>query len=304
MGAWLPGPRAAERAARAEAKYPPTGQFVTVDGGRVHADVAGDGPDVVLIHGANGNTRDWGFDVMPRLSGRYRLIAMDRPGMGYSDRVTTGFVDTPAQQATRLQRAAAALGADRPILVGHSYGGAVALAWALEHPDALSGLVLLGAASNPWKGGLGWLYAVTSTEPGGRTVVPLIAAYATCGFAQRVLDRIFAPQRPPPGYDAHVGIGLVLRPDTLRNNARQVNGLKPHIEAMVPHYPGITVPTEIVHGTADKVVGLSIHSEPLATQIPGAVLTRLPGIGHMPHHVAPDAVDAAIDRAASRAGLR
>jgi pimeloyl-ACP methyl ester carboxylesterase len=96
---WLPGPRAAARARRAEAKYPPTGRFVTVGGGRVHAHVEGTGPDVVLIHGANGNTRDWSFDVIPRLAGRYRLIAMDRPGMGYSDRVTRGFVDSPAQQA-------------------------------------------------------------------------------------------------------------------------------------------------------------------------------------------------------------
>jgi pimeloyl-ACP methyl ester carboxylesterase len=301
---WLPGPRAAARARRAEAKYPPTGRFVTVGGGRVHAHVEGTGPDVVLIHGANGNTRDWSFDVIPRLAGRYRLIAMDRPGMGYSDRVTRGFVDSPAQQADRLRAAAAALGAEKPIVVGHSYGGAIALAWALDHPDALSALVLLGAASNPWRGGLGWLYAVNSSRLGGATLVPLISAYGTYDYAQTVLDRIFAPQRPPPGYDDYVGIGLVLRPDTLRANARQVNGLKPHVRAMVPRYPGIRVPTEIVHGTEDRVVPLWIHGEPLSRQIPTARLTRLGGIGHMPHHNAPAAVDAAIDRAATRAGLR
>jgi pimeloyl-ACP methyl ester carboxylesterase len=304
MWRWLPGPRASERARRAEAKYPPKGRFVTVDGRRVHADVDGAGPDLVLIHGANGNTRDWTFDVTPRLRDRYRIIAFDRPGLGYSDQVTDGFVDTPAQQATQLQRAAAALGADRPIVVGHSYGGAIALSWALDHPGTLSALVLLGAASNPWPGGLGWLYAINSTRLGGKTLVPLIAAYATYGYAQRVLDRIFAPQDPPPGYDDYVGIGLVLRPDTLRANARQVNGLYPHIVAMAKRYGAIAVPTEIVHGTEDRVVPLSIHSEPLVRQIPGAVLTRLQGIGHMPHHSAPGDTDAAIDRAAQRAGLR
>jgi pimeloyl-ACP methyl ester carboxylesterase len=64
------------------------------------------------------------------------------------------------------------------------------------------------------------------------------------------------------------------------------------------------MPVEIVHGTADDVVPIHIHSEPLANQIPGAVLTRLDGIGHMPHHSAPEAVKAAIHRAAARAGLR
>ena len=64
------------------------------------------------------------------------------------------------------------------------------------------------------------------------------------------------------------------------------------------------MPIEIVHGTADEVVPIGVHSEPLARQIPGAVLTRLEGIGHMPHHAAPDAVEAAIHRAAARARLR
>jgi pimeloyl-ACP methyl ester carboxylesterase len=300
---WLPGRRAARRQARAEAAWPPSGQFVTVGGGRVHCHVAGNGPDLVLIHGANGNLRDWTFDVVPRLAGRYRLIAMDRPGMGYSDRATRGFADSPADQAVRLQAAAAALGAHRPIVLGHSYGGAVALAWALERPDALSALVLLAAASNLWDGGLGWLYRLTETRAGEALTVPAVAAWGPYGHARRVLDRVFAPQTPPPGYDDHIGIPLILRAGPFRANTRQVNGLKPHIRAMVPRYPAIGVPVEIVHGAADETVPLHIHSEPLARQIPGACLTVLPGIGHMPHHVAAPAVDEAIDRAARRAGL-
>jgi pimeloyl-ACP methyl ester carboxylesterase len=73
---------------------------------------------------------------------------------------------------------------------------------------------------------------------------------------------------------------------------------------MAPHYPQLPMPIEIVHGTADRTVGLHIHAEPLARDAPHAVLTRLPGVGHMPHHAAQDAVIAAIHRAAERAGLR
>jgi pimeloyl-ACP methyl ester carboxylesterase len=73
---------------------------------------------------------------------------------------------------------------------------------------------------------------------------------------------------------------------------------------MSQHYPRIDVPVEIVHGQKDPFVLPRIHAAPLAGQIEGANLTVLEGVGHMPHHVAPVAVVAAIDRAARRAGLR
>jgi pimeloyl-ACP methyl ester carboxylesterase len=60
---------------------------------------------------------------------------------------------------------------------------------------------------------------------------------------------------------------------------------------------------EILHGDADLTVPLHVHSEPLSRQVPGASLSVLPGVGHMLHHADPDAVEAAIDRAASRAGI-
>ncbi len=95
-----------------------------------------------------------------------------------------------------------------------------------------------------------------------------------------------------------------MRRETLRANARQVSALKAHLKDMRPRYGEITVPVEIIHGTADRIVGFDIHSRPLAEQLPNARLTPLPGIGHMPHHVAQDTVIAVLDRLARRAGLR
>jgi pimeloyl-ACP methyl ester carboxylesterase len=83
-----------------------------------------------------------------------------------------------------------------------------------------------------------------------------------------------------------------------------MSALKSELALMVPRYGSLTLPVEIVHGDADTVVPLAIHSALLVDQIPGAVLTVLPGVGHMPHHSAPQAVLDAIDRAAVRAGLR
>ncbi|WP_108482019.1 alpha/beta fold hydrolase [Oceaniglobus ichthyenteri] len=301
--------RADKREALAEAAFPPGGQFVMVDGRRVHYVTAGRGPDLVLLHGASGNTREFTFQFVDRIKDRYRVWVFDRPGLGYTDRISETFegpantnAESPAQQAAFLKTAADQLGVQNPIVLGHSYGGAVALAWGLNHDPAA--LVVVSAASNPWPGNLGPLYGVASSAIGGAGIVPLITAFTPETTVDAAISGVFAPQEPPKGYADYIGPALTLRRESFRANARQVNSLRPHVVAMSKLYGTLALPVEIVHGTADDVVPLRIHSEPLSRQIPNANLTRLEGIGHMPHHVAPQAVEDAIDRAAKRAGLR
>ncbi|MEO0676692.1 MAG: alpha/beta hydrolase [Pseudomonadota bacterium] len=301
--------QAARQEAAAEAAYPPEGQFVDVDGVRVHLVQEGEGPDVVLLHGAGGSTRDFTYQFVDRIKDRYRVTVIDRPGLGYSDRLRdyglfSRAAETPRDQARLLQAAAAQVGVETPIVLGHSFGGAVALAWALERPDNIAGLVMVGGVANEWEGGLGWFYNVTASPLGGALFVPAATAFASDGYISGTVNGIFRPQDPPEGYSDYIGPRISARRATLRANGRQVHGLKPFIIDMVPEYGGITVPTEIVHGDADEIVPLPVHSIPLSGQIPGAVLTVLEGIGHMPQHSAPRDVIAAIDRAASRAGLR
>lgn len=295
--------RATRREAAAEALYPPTGQLLKVDGITVHAHVEGHGPDLVLIHGSSGNARDFTFSMVEALKSDYRVIAFDRPGMGWSGRLP-GKRESIADQARFLQKAAAKLGADKPIVLGQSYGGAVALAWAVNRPENLSALVLVSAGSQQWQGGLSPYYRLTSSRLGQVFAVPLLTAFVGKSRVNAALDEIFAPQITPPGYGDYIGVGLTLRRASIAANADQRANLKPQIEAQQAHYGEISVPTEMIHGTADTTVPLDIHARPLAQQIPDANLTALPGIGHMPHHVAPDQVKAAIDRAAARAGLR
>lgn len=303
--------RAALREARAQADFPPIGQIIDVGGVPVHVLIRGSGPDLVLIHGASGNLRDFDFHFIDLLADRYRVIAFDRPGLGYTGRTDPAYAsaftnraETLSEQATLLQAAAAQLGADKPLVLGQSYGGAVALAWALDHPDHIAGLILVSAPSQVWDGGLGTLYAINSSVLGGAFVLPVISAFAPAAQVRATIEAIFAPNPVPPGYDAHVGAELVIRRDSFRANARQVSALKSELALMVPRYGDLTLPVEIVHGDSDTVVPLAIHSALLVGQIPGAVLTVVPGVGHMPHHSAAQVVVAAIDRAAARAQLR
>lgn len=303
--------RAASRAAAVEADFPPIGQLLTVNGRQVHVWVSGQGPDLVLIHGASGNLRDFSQDFAARVSAQYRVIAFDRPGMGYTDTTDPAYgaafarrVESPAEQAALLQAAAAALGADRPIVLGHSYGAAVALAWALNHPESVSGIVNLSGASMPWPGRLGALYQVNGTALGGAIFPPLIAAWLPKSRIEPIADSVVAPNPAPPGYARQIGAPLSIRTASLRSNARQVNSLRPHLVEMQARYPQIDVPVEILHGDLDTTVPIAIHSQPLSRLIPGSVLTVLPGVAHVPHHVDPQAVVDAIDRVARRAGLR
>lgn len=300
------------RVAAAEQEFPPEGQFVTVNGQQVHAVVRGAGPDVILLHGAGGSTREWTFQFMDRLTDRYRVTAFDRPGLGYTDRASDQFdrafttqAESPIEQARMLRAAADQLGIGDAIIVGHSFGGSVALAWALTYPETTAGVVNLAGPSHPWPGDLGTYYTINGSALGGAVVPPVIAAFASEDRIEAAVSGIFAPQPVPDGYVEHIGAPLTIRPDSLRANTRQVNTLRPHIVEMSARYSTeLSMPLEIIHGDQDTTVPLDIHSIPLSQAVPHARLTVLDGVGHMPHHVAPDTVEEAIDRVAQQAGLR
>jgi len=289
------------RRVRAEAAHPPVGKFVTVDGRKVHYVAAGSGPDLILLHGASGNLRDFTFGLFDRLTPHFRVIAFDRPGLGYSEPLPRGGFSLSDQVAV-LRGAADRLGVTRPVLLGQSFGGSVALDWGLQGGPAA--LVVLCAPSLPWPGGLDLSYQVLSNPVSAAILVPLASAFVSDRRVAQAIGRIFAPEPMPAGYIAHIGADLTLRPATLAANARQVNGLRPQLVAMEPRYGGLTLPVELIHGDADTIVPLAIHSAKLVDRLPDARLTVIAGGGHMPQHLHPELVVEAALRAAGRAGLR
>ena len=295
--------RANAREAQSEERYPPEGQFVDVDGHKVHAVVRGSGPDLVLIHGASGSTRDYTFSLVAKLEKDYRVFVLDRPGLGYTPRVNVAG-ESLDEQAALLSAASIKLGANKPIVLGQSFGGAVSLAWAVNHPKHVSALVLLAAPSNLWSTPVDPLYRVTATGWGATLIVPLLTAWVPNSYVANALAEVFEPQAEPSGYADYFGPGITLRRKTMVANARQRVRLLRDIKAMIPKYSAIQVPTELLHGDADTIVGLKIHSELLVNQIESANLTVLSGGGHMPQHVSQPEVIAAIARAAAYAGLR
>lgn len=285
---------------------PPSGQFLVVGGTQVHVHIEGAGPDLILIHGAGGNLRDFTFSMVDKLKDEFRVIAFDRPGHGYTQRIATreGLGESPAEQAALLSAAAAQLDVEDAVIVGHSFGGIVSLAWALHHPEQISALVTLGGVSNEWEGDLGSWYTTTTGFLGRNILLPTLSALATRKRLEGTTAGIFEPDPVPEGYLDHMGVELSKATVTLQATTQQVNFLKPHVVEMQKRYGGLTIPIELVHGTADTTVPINVHARVLASQAPNANLTALEGVGHMPHHAAEPQAIAAIRRAANRAGLR
>ncbi|MEP0953335.1 MAG: alpha/beta hydrolase [Paracoccaceae bacterium] len=303
--------RAGQRETRAEATFAPEGQLLDVDGVQVHAVVMGEGPDIVLLHGASGNTRDFTFALAPKLAPHFRVIMFDRPGLGWTERTSSEFggawntaSESPAEQAQLLQKAAVLLDVENPIVIGQSYGASLAWAWGLSAPDDTAALVSIAGVANPWPGKISRLHRWNASALGGALLVPIITAFTPKRAVVDTIESIFEPQDAPMGYLDHVASELTLRRESMRANARQVTSLRPHIVEMSARFSELKMPVEIIHGDADTIVPLSVHSITLPQQMPNANLHVLKGVGHMPHHTHIDEVIAAIERAATRAGLR
>ena len=137
-------------------RYPPLGEFVEVEGQRLHlvdggpqaatGDPAPALPPLLLVHGSNSNLRDFEASIAPLLREHTRVISIDRPGFGHSPR-HRGAWRNPAEQARLVLDAAAQLGVERPLLVGHSWAGSAVMAAMVEMPGRIAGGVLLAGAA-------------------------------------------------------------------------------------------------------------------------------------------------------------
>lgn len=286
-----------------ESRHQPVGEFVTVAGTRLHhvhmpAGPGADLPPLVFIHGASGNLLDQMVPIRPLLEGRAEMLFVDRPGHGWSERGAAQNA-TPAGQAQAIAALMEAYGMEDAIIVGHSFGGAIASAFALEHPQKTRGLVFLAAATHPWPGAAtSWYYEIAAMPVVGHLFAETLA---WPGGAMRIGQAsacVFSPNPLSERYLEDAAIELVLRPAAFRANAIDVAGLYDHVTAMAPRYGEITAPTVIVSGDHDTVVYEEIHSQGLARDIPHAELVWVRNMGHKPDWIAPDLVSAAIERVA------
>ncbi len=271
-------------ASRINQAHPPSGQLVEVEGSEVHVLRQGEsGPVVLMIHGASANAREFSWSLAPRLAETHQVLMVDRPGHGHSERPDEA--DTLAVQASQVAGALKALAPGRKaILVGHSFGGAVSLRLALDHPELVDGLVLLAPVTHDWGGGgEAWYNKYASHPligPAFTQLVPIVGP----SQVRAGINNVFSPKPAPAGYFENSAIGLLFRPSNFTANARDVNGLRAELAAQQDRYDEITVPTVVFSGALDTVISPQLHVGRLKHQIDGLQLVKLADGGHMPHH--------------------
>jgi len=279
-----------------ERVHPPRGRFVDIGGLRQHvAEIgAGAGVPIVLLHGAGCNLEDMRLALGERLAARHRVVLIDRPGLGWSERKGRRG-SSPAYQAAVLRDVLDRLGVARAVVVGHSWGGALAATFALDYPERVAGLAMLAPPLYPLRRRMTWLYTALATPFAGWLFARTLALPSGLLTIGPGIGSAFLPQLPPWRYVKRSAALLLLRPSTFLANARDIAGLRVFHAKEAERYGGLTGPTVIMTGDRDLVVAPRRHAFAFAAAVPRVKLVVLPGVGHMLHHVAEERVVAEIE---------
>jgi pimeloyl-ACP methyl ester carboxylesterase len=286
---------------KAERTHPPIGQFIEVDGVRLHYVERGQGQPLVLLHGNGAMAEDFDISGLVDSAARqYRVIVIDRPGFGHSERPRRKMW-TPAAQAELLFNALRQLDVDEPIVLGHSWGTLVALALALEHPEYVRGLVLLSGYYYP-----SLRLDVSLASPPAIPLVGDLMRYTVSPLLSRLIWpalvwRLFSPARTPQRFAAFP-VWMTLRPSQLRASAAESALLIPSAMSLSRRYRELAMPITIMAGGSDRIASPRHNAERLHRELPHSDFHLALGAGHMLHYTAQEGVLAAVSAVERSAG--
>ena len=288
-------------ARRAEALVPRVGKVVTIDGVRLHYVDVGSGPVILMLHGLASQLQTFTYALTTLLKDRYRLIVIDRPGAGYSDPAASASLEAQAALFSAFLRA---LDVDRALVVGHSLGGALALALALDHPEQVAGLALIAPASQPLEAPPEALRALAIRSDLARWLIGwTVATPLSMRHSRSTLGTVFAPDPIPLDFAIRGGALLAARPATYRNASRDLVEAGGEVRVYAARYGSLDLPVGILFGTGDRILDHRLHGEALRRQIAGATLDLIEDGGHMTPISSPERSADFIEVMATRAGL-
>lgn len=286
------------RALKAARDHPPIGQFIEVGGTRLHYVEKGQGDPILLVHGNGTMLQDWIISgVADELARTNRVLIIDRPGFGHSPR-PRGTRFTAQRQGDLLAEFLKQIGAEKTLVVGHSFGSLVVAGMAVRHAESLSGVVLLGGYYFPVPRADILMIAPSAVPVLGdvirHTMMPLL------GLAlQKPIERtMFGPADTTQRWSSEFAWSMALRPSRARAGAADAVHMIPSAAAIAPGYDGIRMPVTIMAGGGDRLVDPTAQAVRLHETIKDSRLEIIDGVGHMIHHSAPTQVLDAIRAAA------
>lgn len=261
---------------------PDEGQYIEMNNQKVHYIEKGEGPDLLLIHGLSGAAQNFSYKMIELLANNYHVIAIDRPGSGFSQRDFEANAELP-EQAKFVAQFIKEVHLEKPIIVGHSLGGAVALQLAVDYPDLVKALALIAPLTQMQSEDdipeafsdmairssyLRQLYARTLATPKG-----LI-------FGLKKMNDVFKPEKAPFDFATKGGGLVALDHLSFYNSSSDLAGLEFSLARLSSRYGELKTPLAILYGHEDAILNPKIHGETMIQAVPQATLRYTNG-GHM-----------------------
>lgn len=275
-------------------RYPATGDHWLHGRTRLHFERRGSGPPVVLIHGANGTWKDFSPELIAELAKDHTVIALDRPGHGWST--------APSGPLGLAENAAAVLAILRmcrlgpATLVGHSYGAAVALRAALDAPDLVSHVVAVCPCTAIDKRNARYIVVPFVGDPIGRILFQYFAL-ALLPFGLPLRAQAWHPDRPPKGWGPSRAFAYV--PSQIHASARNFRALQSDLPWLEDRLRRLETRLTVIGGSADLVTPPAHHVFWLRRPVPSARLDVVPQVGHWLPRLRPQVICAAVRDPAS-----
>lgn len=274
---------------------PPPGFFVETKQGPVHVVKSGTGSQpLIYIHGNLGAHQDFYLSPLKELlAENYTVYALDRPGAGHSPRPARSSY-TLQDHAEVISEVVTALNLDKPLIMGHSYGGAVAMMFALYYPEDLSGLFLISPAVHDWEGDGVSEFPLFTTPVIGDLLFETIFIPAGKLLSRPAYKDVFAPAEVPEDY-FYISHRYALVPSHFRSAALDMQLVRPGLRYIAARYANIKIPAGVIVGGMDKITPYWNHGERLKKHLPDAIVKLIPEAGHQPHFSHPNEIVSLLD---------
>ncbi len=280
---------------KAERDNPPTGNFLEIDGVRLHYVERGAGDALVLLHGNGSMIQDFVSSGLVEMAAkRYRVIAIDRPGFGHSDRPRDK-TWIPQAQAELIHKALGQIGVSKAVVLGHSWGTQVAIALGLKHPESVRGLVLASGYYYPTLRTDVFALSLPAVPVIGDVLRYTVSPLLTRALWPLLMRKIFGPAPVPRKFRDGFPKELAVRPFQLRSAAAEVALMIPNASVFRDSYKSLKMPVAIIAGEDDRLIDIDEQSARLHCEIAHSTLHRVIGAGHMVHQTSPGAVLSALE---------